>query len=102
LFYYNRVKGQLEEDLKEIPFEALYIFRPSMLLGNRNEFRFGEALGKGIMKPLSIVLPGNMKPIHVRQVAACMLDKMRGEERGVHIVQSKDIRKYPLNQWRKD
>ena len=102
VFFYNRVKGQVEEELKEIPFEAIYLFRPSMLLGKRKESRFGEALGKAIMKPLSFLLPGNMKPIHVRQVAACMLDKMRGEEKGIHIVQSKEMGKYPLNQRRKD
>ena len=102
VFYYNKVKGQLEEDLKEIPFESLYIFRPSMLLGSRNEFRFGEALGKGIMKPLSFVLPGNMKPIHVRQVAACMFDRMWSEEKGIHIIPSKRMQKYPIKKHKKE
>lgn len=91
MFFYNRVKGHLEEDLKEIPFEAVYIFRPSMLLGTRDEFRLAETLGKGLMKPLGFLLPGNMKPIHVNQVAACMMDTMMGQERGVHIIQSKEM-----------
>jgi uncharacterized protein YbjT (DUF2867 family) len=102
VFYYNRVKGQLEEDLKEIPFDAIYIFRPSMLLGNRKEFRPAESLGKGLMKPLSFLLPGNMKPIHVRQVAACMFDEMWSKEKGVKIIPSKQMQKYPLKQWRRD
>ncbi|MEF8809893.1 MAG: NAD(P)H-binding protein [Bacteroidales bacterium] len=91
MFFYNRVKGQLEEDLKQIPFESVYIFRPSMLLGNREEFLPAETLGKGLMKPLGFLLPGNMKPIHVRQVAACMFDRIWSEERGVHIIQSKEM-----------
>ncbi|MFW5944739.1 MAG: oxidoreductase [Bacteroidota bacterium] len=91
MFFYNRVKGQLEEDLKQMPFEAVYIFRPSMLLGKREEFRLAEAWGKSIMKPLSFVLPGNLKPIHVKQVAGCMMDAMMGQERGVRIIPSKEM-----------
>jgi uncharacterized protein YbjT (DUF2867 family) len=42
LIFYNRVKGELEEALQETGFDSLVIFRPSLLLGNRNEKRFGE------------------------------------------------------------
>ncbi|WP_353959616.1 NAD-dependent epimerase/dehydratase family protein [Echinicola jeungdonensis] len=41
-FFYNRVKGEVEEDLKVIPFQYLGIFRPSILLGHRKESRFGK------------------------------------------------------------
>ena len=102
MFFYNRVKGKLEEDLKEIPFTALYIFRPSILLGCRDEFRLAEALGKGIMKSFSFLLPGNMKPIHARQVAACMFDRMWSEEKGVHIIQSKEMQNFPLKYRERD
>ncbi|MGM0531857.1 MAG: oxidoreductase [Bacteroidota bacterium] len=96
MFFYNRLKGQVEEDLKQIPFEVIYIFRPSMLLGTRKEFRPTETLGKRLMKPLSFALPRNLKPIHVKQVAACMFENMMGEEGGIHIIPSKLMQKYPL------
>ena len=96
MFFYNQVKGQLEEALRDIPFEGLFIMQPSMLLGPRKERRLGEQLGKAVMKPLSFLLPGNMKPVHVSQVAAGMIDHMNGQEEKVHIISSSAIRKYPV------
>jgi len=95
MFYYNRVKGQLEADLQEIPFQSVYIMRPSMLLGPRKEKRTGEELGKAVMKPLSFLFPSNMKPVHVSQVAACMVDHMNRDEPGVHVIPSGQMLAYP-------
>ncbi len=94
--FYNRVKGQVEEAVKDIPFETTYIMRPSMLLGKREEFRFGEEAGKVIMKLFNFILPKNVKSIHASQVAACMLDKMNSGEKGFYIVSSGQMRKYPV------
>jgi len=94
--FYNIVKGQVEEAIKEIPFEAIYILRPSMLLGNRKEFRFGEETAKIIMRPLNFLLPKNIKPIHASQVAACVLDKMNSNEKGFQVVFSGQMQKYPV------
>lgn len=40
--FYNRVKGETEVALQVLGFETLAIFRPSLLLGQRREFRLGE------------------------------------------------------------
>ena len=96
VFFYNKVKGQLEEALKEVPYEALYIFHPSMILGPRKEFRLGEELGKILMKGLRFFLPTNMKPIHASQVSACMQDYMNKEERRIHIIPSGKMQKYSI------
>jgi uncharacterized protein YbjT (DUF2867 family) len=95
MFFYNRVKGQLEEAIREIAFSATYILRPSMLLGPRQEKRFGEELGKAVMKPLRVLFPSNMKPVHVSQVAACMADHMNRDEQGVHVIPSGRMLAYP-------
>ena len=97
IFFYNKVKGQLEEAVKDIPYEAIYLFRPSILLGTRKEFRLGEEVGKVFMKTLGFSLPANLKPVHVSQVAACMRDYMNSEEKGIHIVPSGQMQKYPVN-----
>jgi uncharacterized protein YbjT (DUF2867 family) len=34
--FYNRVKGELEEALAQLPFDGLVVARPSLLLGNPN------------------------------------------------------------------
>ena len=42
--FYNRVKGEMENALIVIGFESLQIFRPSLLLGNRNILEEGKKL----------------------------------------------------------
>jgi len=96
MFFYNRVKGELEEDLREIPFDAIYIMRPSMLLGPRKEKRPGEEIGKALMKPLRFLMPASMKPVHISQVAAAMLDRMNRKEKGRNIISSGQMQKYPV------
>ncbi|AFL85789.1 hypothetical protein Belba_3279 [Belliella baltica DSM 15883] len=72
--YYNKVKGETEEDLKVLSFGYLGLFQPSLLLGSRSEFRLGEEIAKVFMKPLSWlkILP-KYRPIHDFQVAKTMI-----------------------------
>lgn len=81
--FYSRVKGQLEEGLKQVGFEALHILRPSLLLGDRQESRPGESLGKIFMKPLSFLIPWTYRPIHARQMAAKINQLSRSDMKGV-------------------
>ncbi len=72
--FYNKVKGQTEEDLKIIPFAYLGIFQPSLLLGNRKEFRLGEEVAKIVTKPLVwLKLAKKYRPIYDKQVAKAMI-----------------------------
>lgn len=74
--FYNKVKGEIEELLKTIGFEYLGIFRPSLLLGNRKESRFGEEIAKIFMKPLTwLKIWDNGRPIYDYQVAQSMVYK---------------------------
>ena len=50
---YLRYKGEVEEGLKKLNFTKLGIVRPSFLLGNRKEKRFGEKIGIFFFKLLS-------------------------------------------------
>lgn len=86
--FYLRTKGEVEESVKSLGFECLYIYRPSMLLGPRKEFRLGEVLGKLAMIPFVFLLFGSMrkyKAIHVKHVADSMLRDSLNPEKGVHI-----------------
>src|SRR5690606_38409339 len=74
--FYNKVKGETEADLKAVGFDYLGLFRPSLLLGNRNEFRVGEAVASIVLKPLVwLKLAKNIRPIHEHQVAKAMVRK---------------------------
>ena len=41
-FFYSQVKGEVENALRQLEFWALHLFQPSLLLGQRKEFRLGE------------------------------------------------------------
>jgi uncharacterized protein YbjT (DUF2867 family) len=60
-FFYNKVKGELETNLKKINLRSLFIFRPSLLLGERKEFRLGERVGANVMKAFNFLLVGPLK-----------------------------------------
>ena len=44
--FYSKVKGEVERDTISLNLPSLYIFRPSLLLGHRSEFRLGEKIGE--------------------------------------------------------
>ena len=45
--FYLRLKGEVERAIRSIGFKSLHVFQPSMLLGNRAEYRFGETILQG-------------------------------------------------------
>jgi uncharacterized protein YbjT (DUF2867 family) len=77
LFFYMKVKGQIEEALKNMDFEQLVIVQPSLLYGaSRPDSRFGENLGYRVLNFLKPLLVGPLKkqrPVHVGQVAETMI-----------------------------
>lgn len=90
--FYNRTKGEMEEALKEIGYPCLRIFRPSLLLGKRDEFRFGEKVG-GLLTPvLKLFLIGSLKkyaPVEAESVAQFMVKTAHEEPvSGVHVYES--------------
>lgn len=89
--FYNRLKGEVENDLIQLGFEATHIFRPSFLLGNRKENRIGELIGKNIFKAISFLLPAKYRAIYDVQVAKAMLKKSLSDLRGSHIWYYKDM-----------
>lgn len=74
--FYLKVKGDIELALEELRFESLIILRPSMLLGDRKGFRFGESAGKIVMKLFSFAFTGKLKKykaIEAADVAKAMI-----------------------------
>lgn len=90
--FYPRVKGQMEEALRKLEIERLHIFRPSMLLGKRDEFRFGEAFGKVVMKMFGLLIPAKYKGIEAADVAKAM-HKVANLDVAKEIYDSSEIKK---------
>lgn len=74
--FYLRLKGEVEEQLKKLPFGRIYLMRPSLLLGPRKDPRLMETISKVIMKPLSFLFSGQLqryRPIEASDVALAMI-----------------------------
>ena len=69
-FFYNRLKGMLEEGLTMMNFEALTLVRPSLLLGKHKDKRFGEELMQKIFGKHLAILPARIRPVFAESVAA--------------------------------
>ncbi|MMZ67206.1 hypothetical protein D1872_297620 [compost metagenome] len=88
-FFYNQVKGKMEDALIAQNWERLTIVRPSMLLGDRDKQRFNES----IFAPLFQLFPGNWKSIQARDVARAMLhEAFSPSQEGVNIIPSAKLR----------
>ena len=96
--FYNKVKGQVEDDLKKIPFEYLGIFQPSILLGNRKESRLAEDVSKVVMRLVTAVgIYRKYKPIYDYQVAKAMVHfAMAKREKPVETISSIEMLKLKL------
>lgn len=83
--FYSRMKGELERDIKKLPFETIHIVRPGMLAGERKHARPGEKLGVGVMNLVGMI-PGlaGLKPIQGAEVAQAMVNATFRQPIGIH------------------
>ncbi len=94
--FYSRVKGEIEAAISALNFQSVSIFRPSLLLGERAEFRLAERLAEPVAKALSFFLFGGLRkyrPIEARMVAAAMIEIAKEKNQGVSFFESDQIQK---------
>ncbi len=93
--FYNRVKGEIEEDVASLGFDRLVVARPSLLLGDR------QALGqpprtlehwavKGLT-PLLPWVPAAWRPIPAAIVARALVRVLRADGPAVHVLTSSTL-----------
>ena len=90
--FYQRLKGETDEAVKGSGLKTIHILRPSLLLGERKEFRLGENIGKAVMTSLSFLIPEKYKAIQGKDVAKVMLALARQDEEGVFVHENREIR----------
>lgn len=88
--FYLRVKGEVERDLRGLGLARLHVFRPSLLLGRREEFRLGERI-MGALLPMFSGIMGSYRPVPAQAVAKAMLAAALSDRAGVHLHDSKQI-----------
>jgi uncharacterized protein YbjT (DUF2867 family) len=78
--FYNRVKGETEEALSELPFEGLVIARPSLLVGDREALgqppRLAEKVATAASRLLGPLVPANYRPVAAAAVARALLARV--------------------------
>jgi len=87
-FFYNRVKGELEQALTGQGFESLTFVRPGVIGGHRDELRLGErmmVMGLTLTGPL---LPKRWRLNPAAQIASALLEAAIRSKTGVHVVTS--------------
>ncbi len=85
--FYSRVKGELEEALRALDYPSLTVVRPSLLLGDRDGFRFGEELAKRF----AWAAPRRYAPVQASDVAAVLVEAAREDRPGQRVIESGDI-----------
>jgi len=99
--FYNKVKGQLEDDLKDINYWAIHIFQPSLLLGLRQEDRMLEGLGQFAAWRINKVaggILGSYKAVTGRHVATAMIKRAQHMEEGIYTYPSHIIERIAKEQ----
>jgi uncharacterized protein YbjT (DUF2867 family) len=89
--FYNKVKGELELNLKNLALKSTLIFQPSLLLGDRSEYRLGEIIFSRFAKIFSWITPNSIRAIHCKKVAKSMLEKTISAKKGFNIITNKKM-----------
>ena len=94
IFFYNRIKGRTENDVKALGLRSLIIFEPAFLAGPRPEFRLADRIAAKTLVPLSRLLPTQARKSLVTDAETLgmrMLAAAKAAPEGVHVIKAKKI-----------
>jgi uncharacterized protein YbjT (DUF2867 family) len=89
--FYLGLKGEVEDAVRSMHIPSVSIFRPSMLMGKRNESRPAESMAQVLSTPLSFLFPSKYKPVEAHDVAKAMIEASKRKTSGFHIYHYKEI-----------
>jgi uncharacterized protein YbjT (DUF2867 family) len=90
-FFYNRVKGEVEEALRAVEFPSLTIVRPALIGGDRDEFRPVEFMAMRVLRLAEPLLPRRYRIVPHERLARVLLEAAVTASRGEHIIESAAI-----------
>lgn len=97
MIFYSKIKGMMENELKQLNFLKLSILRPGLLIGDREEVRVGEAAFIKLVKIINPILIGPLKAVKgnkIESVAKCLCDLLDRKDNGLKIVEQSEILNY--------
>ena len=89
--FYLKLKGEVEMEVIKSGIPSIYLFQPSLLLGQRKEFRLGERLAQGIFPLIQWMFPKSYQGIQAKDLAKAMIRFSKQQENGYHPLTFKDF-----------
>jgi uncharacterized protein YbjT (DUF2867 family) len=90
-FFYNRVKGEVEQELTGMGFRSLTFVRPGLIGGKRDEFRPAERVASAALRLIGPALPRAWRINPAERIAAAMIEAAVAGRPGTHIIASGDL-----------
>jgi uncharacterized protein YbjT (DUF2867 family) len=96
--FYNRVKGEMEQAVRQLGYESVVIAQPSLLAGNRASLgqptRAGEEWAMRLLRPVMGLVPAGVRPIAAKTVATALVDATLAGNPGVRILSSREMQAF--------
>ncbi len=93
---YLRFKGQAESSLGRTGLPSVYLYRPSLITGQRKENRPAEKLAEGMMSLVNPLLQGGLaryRSIEAAHIARAMYACSLKPAKGIHVLHADDIQR---------
>jgi len=94
--FYLRTKGELNELLKELNFERLSLFQPSIILTPKNRYGLSQAIILKVWPKLDFILQGKAKKyrgIKVEELGKAIANNILTEGNGAEVLQYNQFKK---------
>ncbi|MFN8237615.1 MAG: oxidoreductase [Chitinophagales bacterium] len=85
IIFYNRVKGEVEDAIGKLNFDAFHILQPSLIIGERKENRMGEGIAQKLSPVYDALMFGPLtkyKSIKAEQIAKAMIHFSKSDAKG--------------------
>ncbi|WP_201861341.1 NAD-dependent dehydratase [Microvirga soli] len=90
-FFYNRVKGEVEEAVQAVGFPSFTVVRPALIGGDRKEFRPAEFVAMRLLRLAEPLLPRRYRVVPHERIARVLLEAAVTAPSGEHIITSDAI-----------
>ena len=93
--FYSKMKGETKDDIQKVGLKCLHIYEPSLITGDRTEYRLAERIATVLMKLIDPLLYGALKKyrsIPAETIARAMFNMSLKNEEGIFIHPSDKIK----------
>ncbi|WOS41454.1 NAD-dependent dehydratase [Xanthomonas rydalmerensis] len=89
--FYNRVKGDLENDLRALDYPSLTLVRPGLIGGERAQRRRGEHAASVVLRALGPLLPRRYRINPAERIAAALVAAVLQPRPGVQVIDAAQL-----------